>query len=89
MRDSGLELGDLILRPEPVTEMTTRFELEVHMSEQSDVISGEMIYSTDLHGRETIQRLGASWEVLLRGMIEEPNERHMEDRDTDGGTGGR
>src|SRR5205085_3227794 len=40
---SDLDLGDLMLTPEPATEVTTRFDMEVHLWEQSEGISGRMI----------------------------------------------
>jgi amino acid adenylation domain-containing protein len=57
---------------------TTKFDLSVAMSEQSDGIKGSLEYSTDLFDEATIIRLGRHFTTLLEGIVADP-ERSVSD----------
>jgi len=48
------------------------------MSEQSDGLSGQLEYNTDLFEAETIRRLLGHWEVLLQGIAADSDRRLSE-----------
>ena len=53
---------------------TTKFDLSVAMSEQSDGIKGTLEYSTDLFDEATIIRLGDHFLMLLEGIVATPEQ---------------
>ncbi|MCT7982368.1 amino acid adenylation domain-containing protein [Laspinema sp. A4] len=80
-----LELPGLTLSPQPLEAGTARFDLELHLWEQSSTnpmwvdsregISGFVIYSTDLFEETTIVRLVAHFQTLLEGIGTNPDQR--------------
>ncbi|MCT7979017.1 non-ribosomal peptide synthetase [Laspinema olomoucense] len=81
----GLELPGLTLSPQPLEAGTARFDLELHLWEQSSTnpmwvdsregISGFVIYSTDLFEESTIGRLVAHFQTLLEAIVANPDQR--------------
>ncbi|MCT7957942.1 amino acid adenylation domain-containing protein [Laspinema palackyanum] len=80
-----LELPGLTLSPQRLEAGTARFDLELHLWEQSstnpmwvdsrDGISGFVIYSTDLFDEPTIVRLVAHFQTLLEAIVANPDQR--------------
>ncbi|MBD1832152.1 amino acid adenylation domain-containing protein [Cyanobacteria bacterium FACHB-472] len=86
---SALELPDLTLSPlQFVDTETTRFDLEFHLWEQkennglgvdsSEGISGFVVYSTDLFDAATINRMLEHFQILLEGIVANPEQRVSE-----------
>ncbi|NEU76690.1 non-ribosomal peptide synthetase [Hassallia byssoidea VB512170] len=82
---SALELPNLILSPLEFDTQTTRFDLEFHLWERepnnqlwvdsSKGISGFVIYRTDLFDEATITRMLGHFQILLEGIVANPEER--------------
>ncbi len=49
--------------------LATRFDLEVHIWEESDQIKIYFVYSTDLFEAATIKRMAGHYETILRAMV--------------------
>ena len=62
-RMPGLEVKALEL-----SEMTVRFDLEMHLWEEGEQLAGVCAYNADLFEAETIERLVGHWERLLAGI---------------------
>ncbi|MEH2296968.1 amino acid adenylation domain-containing protein [Nostoc sp.] len=82
---SALELPSLTLSPLPFETETTRFDLEFHLwepntqnglwADSSEGISGFVIYSTDLFDDATITRMLGHFQILLSGIVADPEQR--------------
>lgn len=82
---SALELPGLTLNTLPFETETTRFDLEFHLWEpntqnglwldNSEGISGFVIYSTDLFDDATITRMLGHFQTLLEGIVANPEQR--------------
>ena len=83
---TALELPDLTLKPLPLAIATTRFDLEFHLWEQSqglsglweqpvEGISGFVAYNTDLFDAATMARLLNHFQTLLEAIVAEPDQR--------------
>ncbi|MEH1935709.1 MAG: amino acid adenylation domain-containing protein [Nostoc sp.] len=82
---SALELPNLTLSPLPFDTETTRFDLEFHLwepkvqnglwADSSEGISGFVIYSTDLFDDATIARMLGHFQILLSGIVANPEQR--------------
>jgi len=81
-----LELPGLTLSPLKFDVGTTRFDLELHLWEpaqglsglweqQSEGLSGFIAYSTDLFDPSTIARMLAHFQTLLSGIVANPDTR--------------
>ncbi|MHC5853958.1 amino acid adenylation domain-containing protein [Nostoc sp.] len=81
----ALELPNLTLSPLPFKTETTRFDLEFHLwepntqnglwADSSEGISGFVIYSTDLFDDATITRMLGHFQILLEGIVANPEDR--------------
>ena len=63
------------IRPVEFETGTTRFDLEVHLWDLADVITGRFEFSTDLFDASTIDRLANHFQVLLDAAIADPEQR--------------
>jgi len=68
------ELSGLDLTPIEMNTGTSRFDLEVLVREKEDGLGVLAEYSTDLFDESTIERFIDRFEVLLRGIIRNPEE---------------
>ncbi len=75
--DEGVELKDIQLRPIGGVQVTTRFDLEVHLWEWRG-ITGQMIYNSDIFEHETMGRMVAQLERVLTEMVAQPGGRISE-----------
>jgi|GEM_PF-401820 len=62
------------LYQEAGTEMTVRFDLELHLWQQGDQIQGFCAYNRDLFAAETIQRMLSHYQNLLTAVVENPQQ---------------
>ena len=56
----------------------SKFDLSLSMTDSEESMSGRIIYNTDLFDAETISRLLGHFEVLLRGIVANPERRISE-----------
>ena len=68
-----LQLAGVQLAPLELDAVPVRFELELHMRENGDVLQGEFFYSTDLWRADTIARMAANLDVILEELAAQPD----------------
>ena len=71
----SLEIRDLRLRPVSLETTAAKFDLTVSLGEHGGGLLGTVEYATDLYDASTVDRLIACFELLLSGMVEEPERR--------------
>ncbi len=71
----SLEIRDLRLRPVSLETTAAKFDLTVSLGEHGGGLLGTVEYATDLYDAATVDRLIACFELLLSGMVEEPERR--------------
>ncbi|MGH6608807.1 MAG: condensation domain-containing protein, partial [Burkholderiaceae bacterium] len=64
-----LRLPQLKLDEVSLRNATTPFELSLSLNEVKGHLCGTLDYASELFDRETIERMAACWEVLLKGMV--------------------
>jgi amino acid adenylation domain-containing protein len=74
----ALEFKGLTLQAMPQKIRTTRFDLEVHVWEQTGFLSISLIYNTDLFDEATIARLFSHYQHLMQEMMAAPD-RNIDD----------
>jgi amino acid adenylation domain-containing protein len=67
-----LELRDLTLGLMEIDAVTTRFDLEIHLWDESEGLRVWFIYNTDLFDAETIQRMLGHFQNLLKAIVADP-----------------
>jgi amino acid adenylation domain-containing protein/non-ribosomal peptide synthase protein (TIGR01720 family) len=72
----AIKLSNLTLEWLKFESGATQFDLTLSMVETEQGLAVEIEYSTDLFEKETIQRLGQHFEVLLTEMVADP-EQHI------------
>jgi amino acid adenylation domain-containing protein len=72
------ELSGLRLSSEPFDAGVSRFDLELHLRESAEGLSGMVVYSADLFDQTTIARLLAHFENLLEEIVAAPSS-HLSD----------
>ncbi|MGP1375923.1 MAG: non-ribosomal peptide synthetase [Almyronema sp.] len=68
-----LQLPDLTLSPLPHQTHTTKFDLTLALTETTAGLKGNVEYSTDLFEADTIARLISHWQILLLGIVQQPD----------------
>lgn len=76
--DKGFALQDLQVSRLPSNSQRVRFDLEMHLWQREKIISGSLIYSTDLFADATIERMVGHFRTLLEGIVKEPGRRISE-----------
>jgi len=56
----------------------TKYDLYLELDERTDQLLARFHYSTDLFERETVARMAIHWKTLIRGGIENPEQRLSE-----------
>ncbi|HXD33564.1 MAG TPA: amino acid adenylation domain-containing protein [Pyrinomonadaceae bacterium] len=74
----ALRLGELSVQRLPAATQTAKFDLTFQVSEGSSGINCWLEYNTDLFERSTIERLRQHLEVLLAGIVANPDCRLSE-----------
>jgi amino acid adenylation domain-containing protein/thioester reductase-like protein len=72
---SKLDLQGLDVSVEEHAYETAKFDLLLYLEEQNDAICGTLSYAADLFDRETVERWIACFQVLLEGMVDDPQQR--------------
>ncbi|CAM1366015.1 amino acid adenylation domain-containing protein [Tenacibaculum xiamenense] len=67
--EAEVGLGDLSVSDYDFDAIVAMFDLSLNVSENSEGISLEMLYCTDLFDKGTIERLLVHFEKLLRGIV--------------------
>ncbi|HEX5883039.1 MAG TPA: condensation domain-containing protein, partial [Pyrinomonadaceae bacterium] len=75
---AALELAGVTLSTIDVDNKTAKFDLLLSLHEESDEIGGVFEYNTDLFEGRTIAWLAEHFEVLLAGVVNNPQE-HVDD----------
>ena len=70
-----LPLAGLEQNPFPVPGEKVKFDLELHLREKHEAITGLMVYRADLFEPDTIQRLLASYQTLLEDIVTHPERK--------------
>ncbi|HEX8650923.1 MAG TPA: amino acid adenylation domain-containing protein, partial [Pyrinomonadaceae bacterium] len=70
-----LKLPGLTISPLEFENQTTRFDLEMHLWEDTDGFRGLLFYSTDLFEDATITRMIGHFQTLLESIVANPDER--------------
>jgi amino acid adenylation domain-containing protein/non-ribosomal peptide synthase protein (TIGR01720 family) len=68
-------LPGLTLSLLPTGTQTAMFDLSFSLSKIENGLTGAIEYNTDLFDRETIQRMAGHFQVLLEGIITDPDQR--------------
>ncbi|GLV53939.1 hypothetical protein KDH_07900 [Dictyobacter sp. S3.2.2.5] len=68
-----LSLPGLLLSPVNTLEATSKVDLELHMWETPGSLQGTLIYNTDLFDAATIEQFVSQFEVLLNGIVTDPD----------------
>jgi amino acid adenylation domain-containing protein len=70
-----VKLGGVLVRSLHQETGTAKFDLLLNLTEQVGALHGAWEYSTDLFRPETIRRVAGHYEVLLRAIAENPDQR--------------
>jgi len=73
-----VEVGGIQMSAVETVQTTARFDLEFHLWEREQGLTGVIIYSTDLFEAETIERLMSHYERLLSELVAHPEQRVSE-----------
>ena len=69
-----MELAGVTLERRVLEETNTKYELRFNLQDGDDGISGQVEYSTDLFDASTIARMVQHFEVLLAGIVAQPQQ---------------
>jgi len=70
-----MDIGGLVLEPMPMDQPVAQFDLTFLMAEVGDELAGVMQYNTDLFDATTISGLAQHFQVLLAGIVSDPQKR--------------
>jgi non-ribosomal peptide synthetase component F len=73
-----LETRGLRFAPLNVPLKSSETDFNLMMSESGDALVGEVVYSTDLFDAGTIERMADHFQILLQGIVAEPERRILE-----------
>ena len=68
------QLEGLTVSPVRIGRETAKFDLTLFMQETGDALTGSLQYSTDLFSEQTIVRMLGHFEVLLQGIVSNPQQ---------------
>ena len=71
----AVDLPGVRVRPLTQETGTAKFDLLLNLAEQGGALIGSWEYSTDLFEPETIRRMAGHYEVLLRAIVEDPDQQ--------------
>ncbi|MEJ2379268.1 MAG: condensation domain-containing protein, partial [Pseudolabrys sp.] len=72
------QLGGLGLSLHGVSSATSKFDLTMSVSEETDGLKAQIEYSTDLFDADTIRRMLGHYQILLQGIAANPEARIAE-----------
>lgn len=67
--------GDMKMRPFPMDQEEGQFDLALQMIDDNHSLTGLLKYSTDVYEEATIARIASHFEILLQGIVSNPNQR--------------
>ncbi len=70
-----LQLPGLTLCSFAMERITVRFDIEIHLMEKPEGLSGRVVYNTDLFDDVSIARLIGHYETLLESIVANPDQR--------------
>jgi amino acid adenylation domain-containing protein len=70
-----IELRDLTLSSMRINRASAQFDLTLYMGEESDRLGGYIEYNTDLFEAPTVARMLEHFQVLLAGIVADPDRR--------------
>ncbi|MDY7076205.1 MAG: amino acid adenylation domain-containing protein [Chloroflexota bacterium] len=70
----SLELSGLKLNLLEIENGTAKFDLTLFMEERADGLKGMLEYNTDLFDAATVERLAGHFQVLLEGIVANPDQ---------------
>ncbi|HEY7215273.1 MAG TPA: amino acid adenylation domain-containing protein, partial [Thermoanaerobaculia bacterium] len=70
--DAAVEVSGVRLEPLAMTDDHSDFDLSLWLTEAPSGLDGYFSYGVHVFDRATVVRLGAGFEVLLRGAVEDP-----------------
>src|SRR5205085_10475677 len=73
-----LESAEMTLRPLAFDSATAKFDLSLAIDQSNDGLLGTLEYNADLFDASTIQRLFGHFQILLAGIVAEPDRRLAE-----------
>ena len=75
---SDLVLPGLVIEPFRSAITSTRFDLELYVSESNGALVGQFVYNTDLFDASTIERMAGHLQSVLEGATRNPGARLSE-----------
>ena len=70
---SELHLPGLTLHALPTESVSSKYDLELYLSEAPDGLRGSFVYNTDLFERATVERLAGHLQVLVEALTSQPD----------------
>lgn len=70
-----LAIPGLTVEAEAIATQTAKFDLTLTISETEDTLSSVLEYNTNLFEPSTIERLARHYQILLAGILENPDQR--------------
>ena len=74
----ALKFEGLSVSPERLNSETVKFDLTLTMHEEAEALRASLQYNTDLFDAATIERMLGHFQVLLKGIIADPNQRILD-----------
>src|SRR5919112_1141017 len=74
----ALELPNLVLEQQKVESGTVKYDLSFFLSEAVEGLKGRLVYNADLFEYVTIERMLGHLKTLLKGIVEDPDQRLSE-----------
>ena len=74
----ALKFEGLSASPERLNSETVKFDLTLTMHEEAEALRASLQYNTDLFDAATIERMLGHFQVLLKGIIADPNQRILD-----------
>ena len=71
---NGLNLRDVVASPLAAHDQNVRFDLEVHLRQRTDNLSGTVSFSTELYDHITIDRMIDHYLTILQGIVANPDQ---------------
>ena len=75
LTDGPMQLHGLVVKKLDIDPGALRFDLQLLMEESENGLRGYWMYSLDLFDPPTIERMAASFQALLEGIVADPQQR--------------
>jgi amino acid adenylation domain-containing protein len=74
----SVDFGDLKMRPFPMDQEEGQFDLALEIIDNNHSFTGLLKYCTDVYEEPTITRMASHFEILLQGIVSNPDQRLWE-----------